>query len=374
MADDQFTLRSGTGYPDIGADPAPTPDPAPSKKDSDSDTSGADLSEAIKEEKNLIQMQRDYLQQSQARDQAEDARARPFYEAALKQAAQPLPQPPSMTEASPYGPPPDPQSQRQGIVGGIMYGLLGLGLAKIFAGKNKYAYWGAVEGLGQALQQRNANQKEAAQESFDRWLKLNTLWHQQLEDRYKDYTAQLENSRLTEAQKMDMIRIIAEQHGNMQTAAAARMEGLEKVSSHIEHLGKLIEAQQAAAHKVQDEWLKRQGNSEAEIAYRSFLIGKGYDPEDRKSWNEAQLTHSDNENNPNDVSFYTWQKKGLRFRASLRPGSTPAPAPGEAGKEDQEKEIQEHVKSIIGGEKPAAPETAVTPSSGYPATGLLPAQ
>lgn len=341
----------------------PETEPSTKEPQTDPEITTQDL---LKEQKKLYDLQIKSINDIQTREANTEAQTLPMYQSLLREMAQPLPQAPSMTEQMPYGPPPDQQSQRQGILGGIMYGLIGLGLAKIFAGKNKYAYYGAIDGLGQALQQRNANQREDAEKSFDRWLKLNQLWHEQLKDRYDDYKTQLENRRLTEQQKLDMIHLIADQHGNIQTAAAARSGDIEKASQQIEHLGKMIQASENSAWKVKQAWLRQMGHGEAVELYKSFLGRHGVNANDPDEWASAQRDPK--------LNFENWWETDYQPQKKYRPeagSEKPRTMEEKESQENTEKEIQEHVKSIIGGEKPAAPETAVTPSSGY---GLLPSQ
>lgn len=293
------------------------------------------------EEINLPKLIADTIKQIQARDAKVDAdvaqtkaEQAPVYAALRKEMEQPLPQMPSMEQPSPYGPPPtvDQQTQRGGILGTILYGIIGLGLAKVFAGRNKSAYFGALEGLGDALQKRNAGQEKQSEQSFDRWIKLNELWRQQVRDRVEDYNTAINNRRLSEQQKLELLGTIANQHGNVQTEAAAYSGNMERVIQLIEQANKMQIAQSNQTWKIIK---SKHGNSDADRAYESFLQRHGYNPDTQ--WDDAQR-------NP-DTNYEKWLDKRETQIAQQKKTGTGETVPELGG--DSQEEINKHIDGKI---------------------------
>lgn len=369
MADDDYPSNfPGATAPDPKASSDPHADPYPSvPADPPADPPTAKPKSIEEQETDVLNAESGYIKSIQTRDAQIDMQVDPYRQALLKEMAQPLPQMPSMSEASPYGPPPsqDPQTQRGGILSGLMYGLIGLGLAKIFAGRNKSAYYGALDGIGEALRQRNAGQQEQADKSFDRWVKLNQLWHQQLRDRVDDYKTAIENRKFSEQQKLEILSTIANMHGNTQMEAAARTGQMELFHQQLDHLDKMRIAQEKQADKIKENWVKQKGNTDLDRAYDNFLRGHRINPDNRAESEAAQQTQGQGDK---DVSYYTfWQKNRQK------------PAPGTADKaaeEEKTKSKEEHLDQIYGPVKPAGAPTSSRAPAAYPSTedstGMLP--
>ena len=254
----------------------------------------------------------------------------PIYEALRREMSQPMPQQPQYDTSA------ISQNRQQMMhilqgqgkpsgldLGGLAMGIIGMGLAAAFGHKHPAALWGAMDGLGKALQARNQGNEAASNRNWQRYMQMNELLRQELGDRYEQYHQAMESRRTSEQQKLDMLNLIAQQDHDWQLSQKATMGGLADVAKLIEGKQKLIDAHSKQSWQLMKEWYKSHGRGAEIEAYKSRIehdapwIGDMDDPSHPERWRQAQdvLTFDefDKEYKARTKQKPSAEKKGDRF-------------------------------------------------------------
>ena len=182
----------------------------------------------------------------------------------------PKPQMPTFAETYPQTTPPPnmQQMQRDKMHSLLGYFAIAVPLALAF-GRRGPAGWGAMKGMAEGINAINEGYQDRAKAAAAIWKQQNDLALKQGEERMAYYKDTMEARGTDIKEKMDLIKYGADYWKDKQTADLAEAGDLDKVLTHLEHLGTLLNNAQKNRPKAEESFFKYIG---ADKEFKDYIL------------------------------------------------------------------------------------------------------